>query len=358
MSAQLKGKWWRSDRYIVGTGGQLVPVSVEKIEEYDPWESYWEWVGDWRNNQPPYIGLFDLLRDAALTKTVSLGSLLDAARGDGTPLQRMNQEGMFEPILDWCSKHGVLGILPHTLKTIEYTQGEGDNQVKLIQQRVGGRWETLIIKNEDDELNIEVTPLDFGDSVPPKLPRGDWHFVGGDKGSSLLRSPQRENQKIDKNDLDRFIAKEHKALWKSDIFPVPLSRAFWNIYGDPVLSFFTGANLLYSCLRDVLDNLDLPERKALSVRKLNILAEPVTHTVEPLPDGSRSCELSAPSLLSTFATMIVMDLASENRLLSCIECERIFASGTSKATYCSSTCRNRYNRRLYRKRQKENQDQS
>lgn len=346
MAGQLSGKWWRFNRYIAGSVGQLVPASGEKVIEYDPWEAFWEWRGDWRDKRPPYISLLDLLHDSALAKPVTFHNLIDATLGKEKPLQKMVQSGFFDAILEWCAEYGVLGILPHRVRILEYAL-KGNEKVKLIQQRVGGTWESLLIS--DDVIRL----VDVGNELKARLPEGDWDCIGVESINFLDLSTQIEWTRNEGDLVDRFIAEESRAAWKSGVYPAPLSPWFWNIYGEPILEFYNGAKLLYDCLMTILTDGPDSTAKSLAARKLNILAEPVTHMATINSTGSLCCHLAAPSLLSTYAAMILMDLAEPNRLLSCTECGRIFASGTSRAAYCSSTCRNRYNRRLFRQRQKE-----
>lgn len=346
MNQNFRGRWWRFDNYQVGIDDHLIPVSGEKIVEYDPWESYCDWRNDWRDKQPPYMALLDLLHDSAFAHKSSLHALIEASRGREKPLEKLKQSGLFDSIIKWCQQHGVLGILPHQIRRLEYKHEDNQN-LRVIQQRVGGSWETLTI--EGDKCSLAQT----GENLGFDIPEGTWRLVQGEWAS--LRpgdfSVKPEWKLVDEGAVEKYFPDDTSSALDHGIYPEPLSPWFWMTYGEPILELYDGARILYDCLSTILSEQQNVEKKFLAARRLNILAEPVTHVLSIHPD-SRECHLGSPSLLSTYAAMTLMDLAEPNRLFSCDECHRIFASGTSRAAYCSATCRNRYNRRLYRQRQK------
>lgn len=83
-------KWWRASEYEVLGGTHIVPAQNATIEIYDPFEAHREfWGGRRRKGEavPPYVDLFNL--DSSDPWAVA----------------------------DWCSRHGLLGVLPH--RTLE-----------------------------------------------------------------------------------------------------------------------------------------------------------------------------------------------------------------------------------------------
>lgn len=345
MESAALGTWWRFNRYEINQQGGLVPSSGAPLTAYDPWESFWEWREDWRDKVPPYIGLLDLL----FSEKISELAMINAMRGEGSALHKLSRQGKFETILKWCSENGVMGFMPHTTRTLCYSLGENENH-KLIYQRVGDGWETFRVEGgsvssvrlEDIEsLNTiigpgcsfswaETTSMGFN-RVHPEL---TWNYD-------------------DKDCFDVYINDDACGVLSERVLPLPLSDLFWQVYNEPFVDFISVAIELYETLSILISEKSSSDDQQRAAHRLNLYAEPLTRKVTVLPSGERKVSINAPSLLSHFAAMMMIDLEPPNRLYLCKSCNRIFASGTSRAAFCSSTCRNRFNRREYLARQKD-----
>src|SRR6266567_3009025 len=92
------GLWWRFSRYRLRTyraGSFVEPAPGARLESYDPWRDYES--SRQKGGPPPYETLLDLV-----PRVVDLGSAVRKA-----PAEASND------LLEWCSHHGLLGVLPH-----------------------------------------------------------------------------------------------------------------------------------------------------------------------------------------------------------------------------------------------------
>lgn len=350
MDASTRGIWWRFNHYEIDEDGGLVPASGATLESFDPWASFWPWREDWRDQTPPYIELLDLLFDEGTTKKSSNLAIIKAMKGEGSALHKLSEQGQFSAILQWCMKYGVLGIIPHTVRTLCYTSEE-DIPRKLIYQRGGNGWESFLV------LNNSVQPVCLSElaDLNQLLGTDDWSFTQSEKTAFKFNLVGHDLVwRIENYDfIDNYLNNAACPVLTQRILPPPLSHGFWQVYSEPFVDFICMASELYQTLALLLAEDSTLEQQQSAAHWINLYAEPVTRKIVIQPDGERTVEINAPSLLSHFSSMIMIDLASPNRLYLCKSCKRIFASGTSRATFCSSTCRNRFNRREYLARQKE-----
>src|ERR1051325_4676587 len=83
------GRWWRFMSYE-SVNGAIQPRSDADLLEYDPWEDY---------SQEGHA-------DAPYLSFTYLADLFESEDGIHTDIVR-------ETIIDWCNRHGLLGLLPH-----------------------------------------------------------------------------------------------------------------------------------------------------------------------------------------------------------------------------------------------------
>src|SRR6266581_4208348 len=108
------GGWWRFSEYEIHDGA-IKPARNAKFERYDPWEIYG--TSEWNTTiSRPYQSLMGLV--------LSLGAVFD----EHTVTWRLRNKRFIEgsltsdeqaEVLDWCSRFGLLGILPHLAVTIQ-----------------------------------------------------------------------------------------------------------------------------------------------------------------------------------------------------------------------------------------------
>src|SRR5660397_205993 len=154
--------------------------------------------------------------------------------------------------------------------------------------------------------------------------------------------------------------------------PAPLSQKFWREYGERVADFVGFAERLQSAIYYLTDTpletalehgqVTMSPEMVLStgsgydfwrgVRIINaLLASSAPHLVIT-PDMTLSYAWSFPSLVSSFAMMIVQDIIEDRRVRSCDTCGVFFLSSSPRAKYCSPRCRNTAEKRRHRARKK------
>src|SRR5687767_12186968 len=84
------GLWWRFSSYEM-VNGFIRPEPRAKLERYNPWSEYGP------GHVSPYQSLINLIENLPVSS-------------DGTvvKLRKENEK----QLLDWCSKYGLLGLLP------------------------------------------------------------------------------------------------------------------------------------------------------------------------------------------------------------------------------------------------------
>lgn len=161
------GGWWRFSRYEIRDGA-IIPAEDARLEQYDPWETYRASKRD-ASVSRPYQSLIRLL--------LSLGAFRDETHDmwrlerDGefrtlnknVSLRIPNKDLTFAPgeqqaIVDWCSRYGLLGILPHAAISIELPlrfglrTGRG-RHLQRQRIRVNGKW----VPHKFAECTPEIT---------------------------------------------------------------------------------------------------------------------------------------------------------------------------------------------------------
>ena len=86
---------------------------------------------------------------------------------------------------------------------------------------------------------------------------------------------------------------------------------------------------------------------ALAMTDLGFLAGPIRTAPYLSEDESLRLQLVHTSLISAFASMVLMD-AESNLVNVCEKCERVFVSSSGRAKFCSPRCRKAVMQRNWR----------
>lgn len=343
------GDWWRFDRYEV-RDGYIRPAPRAKLQRYDPWEAYQAGKAPGRKRRkqaPPYQSLLDILQ-----------------KGSFFPLEPESEKNL----LQWCSAHGLLGIVPHEALMVtlwpcwEPIQGIATDDPMLLPTayryvRTNAGWIATHIQmslgergyKKDKEPKREgelVSEEDIPKSLPP---RG---VIFQSVGKAELK------QELLGYTWARFFPDVSPAQRETFRYPVPLSEAFWHLYAEPLDAFVNAAVTLRNALYGLAHVKPLAEASTeenswvlRGEKILHALLAPVTPALELLDDGKFRQRWVSTSLLASYAMMAFLDLVEE-RPLRCEVCGKLFVSGAYQARYCSPTCRHTAQKRAYRERRK------
>jgi len=322
------GQWLRHGRYEV-RDGCVVPVKGSKSRVYDPWAL----------RERPYE---------------SLAAIVSSRECLTLPAQ---QPKLVREILDWCGHFGLLGTLLHRVvgvtqaarwKRLEFADKvERDHfcPEQTTRLYIPGGWLTRVsqfsppVIKDRSKLDAPVSLKELPqDAQQPEAVLVD--LPGVTTAGGLLK-----REALDKTWGSHF---PDLPFWErvTHDYPVPSSREFFAIYGEPVHEFVDAAWLL----RNAVDAISRPVDAGAPARGINLLrqlAARTSATLEQQRDGSLRQRWVSGSLLSSLALMAMEDLAAD-RLHRCATCERMFLSALRQIEYCSPTCRHTMQKRRFR----------
>lgn len=321
---ELAGKWWRSSRYEI-RAGYIRPADGARLESVDPWRSYGAAREKRLRGETPYQSLM------ALTQ-----ALPELHPGDELPADSANE------LAAWCSKHGLLGVLPHRAELVYLApRDDGDQRGYL---RGGGGW-TNIPVSEPDEVSIsEVHRLpgdEFGSGREVLVPTT---AILRPAAAAFVRPldggpPVRENLGAT---WARYFRNVPSEQFEDFRYPIPLSDAFWSLYQEPVADFIAAA-------RALVDAVELVGKKPV---EMTAAFDFLLSTVRPVivevrrhrGPGVSQQSWRAHSLLGSLAMMAVQDLSvgRRGRVRKCGECHATYVSFALKGAtpkWCSRRCR-------------------
>jgi hypothetical protein len=235
-------------------------------------------------------------------------------------------------ILAWCSRWGLLGILPNETLAVgcptRWTRNNEPDGFKfhattLNYARLNGTWHSsdLIEKGTNDPSTVDGELVQ--DEFDPYLITQRFTACGGVEISSA--SPDW---------LDDFYPDIPMRERNTDYFE-PGSEAFWSAYGEPVVEFVRYAAIF----RLAIDELrSLPEPSEDRMPLLNYFLAAGGEVLVPSPTGSAETRWFYPSLLSAFAKMACRDLTAGCSEHRCSCCGKPFISAAYQSKYCSTTC--------------------
>ncbi len=334
---ELAGEWWRFDRYEV-RDGCIRPADGARLQPSDPWRAYGAKREGRRRGQTPYQSLM------ALTQ-----ALQGLNTGDELPAKSAAQ------ITGWCSKHGLLGLLPHRVELVHLEPDPHGKQRGYL--RGGGGWSEFPVSEPEvvvSTLGVHRLPGDeFGADREVFVPA---NAILQPTAAAFVRPlhggpPVRESLGDTWGRYFRGIPAEQL---ESFSYPIPLSYDFWSLYQEPVADFVAAARALIDAVRLV----------GSAPGEMTAAFEPMLRSVRPVivnvrrhrgPGGPQQSWRSL-SLFGSLAMMAVQDLVvgGGGRVRRCEAeaCRATYVSfalkGATPSRWCSTRCRIRNAVRKYR----------
>jgi hypothetical protein len=377
-------RWWRFSQYEL-KDKYIRPAPGAKLELYDPWKAYresWDYDPDsatpWtekRQKGPPYQSLLALANEVK----VEPGFKLD--------------KKSTELLLNWCAEFGLLGILPQRAHMVALAPRWLPDPpwgaavgTKLKRPRGGNLYPTQFIyyRNNLLFLNMEGTkvqgwdpviwnPKELGSKghrlgeiyegkipIQPGVLMQEWDFYEGHEYRSVKVSSTLFPETF-RETWAKFFPSIPKKEVETYLYPPMLSRPFWEIYSERLADFFMGVLALKEALLYLSEPSDLADElerrfRMDGMRLLNNLVSSASMGLATAEDGSLRQEWWAASLLGCFAMMALQDLTQQRKVIRCETCNRLFVTEAYQARYCTDRCRHTAQKRRYRQRLKEGEE--
>ena len=154
-----------------------------------------------------------------------------------------------------------------------------------------------------------------------------------------------------------------RAEWRTPRWPLPSpqSEEFWRSYGEPLTAIIDAARQLGWIMQVIKAQTPKyatqpsPRQRRRLTGALDYLAG-FTANAWPRPylddQGEPQVRWAAPSLLGSFAMMVMLDLAGKGSVRTCERCGTPFVSSAPQAVYCSDRCRNAVQQARFRAKKK------
>jgi len=318
--------WWRFDRYEI-ENNVIRPAPNSRLTWYDPWFDFQQ-VRNQTSGQPAYSEL------------VRLVTALNADPATKGRFRGFSPESQSK-ILDWCKRHGLLGVLL-------------------------SRWESATLSPRADRLHPTLRIQNryirgSGTDIEIRRTTGDLDQPRSGALIHLLNEYEIKNEPLGKT-WYRFFPSVPKQQREVFAYPVPYSRRFWRLYAEPEIEFWHAAKLFAGIVEHfgpatkAIAGKPRKRSEALARKQafhtLNVLRKPVSQVLVDAADRPRQ-EWVAPSLLASFAEMFVIDTVAGRRAQYCACCGYPYISEAYQARYCSPSCRLRQQKRNLRKHMKQ-----
>ncbi len=332
----VHGKWFRWSRYRL-LDGIVAPAPESEPVRFDPWRAWEANLGKYRTVQQPYLSLLELQR-----------SLKEEERATGTrpsQLQGRGPEGPVvgppnsadERILDWCSRHGHVGIFSVMCNLVQLTDSRAPD---------AGITRTQYVR-EGDEWHVERTRQFAWFSTPQETEEHLRSRVKEPSGTfNWFNFGSRAHDQRPIEDLGDYFPQTSDAH-DSFVPPLPLSEEFWQSYGEPLWEISRFCDLFARAvdyLKEWNDEAGSDEQQS-NARRASLFLKDLARNVEI--DDVDNTRRSA-GLLASHALMFLWDRADGRRCLQCVRCQDYFVSNDRKARYCSPQCRNIVQSRRHR----------
>jgi hypothetical protein len=247
---------------------------------------------------------------------------------------------MSDAVLDWCCHHGLIGIDPLRFA------------MKMALHNAIVLFPPLPCDVERGMVNYGALLTVYGILAADEISR--WKVVGSP-------APERLNAGTPTVPFDIF--RDSDSMKGSMEFPRVGDATYWLAYSEPIDSFVA---LIWRFLDAAEMLVDLQTRKvprsegrSVSIEYVSALAN-ASVRYRGLTETSELSETElAPTLLSSFARMMLDDFDSGNRIFfRCETCGMITVSEDPRTKYCSLKCRRAMMMRKYRHKKHQQQDSS
>jgi hypothetical protein len=347
------GNWYRASKYEV-IDGCIVPATNATFTVYSPWAK------QSGTNQSPHItrayqSLLELAEKLETSPPLPppRSLALQPLQGGSSPGERL--------ILQWCSKFGLLGILPTIAIAVRLAPRWGADPelphplpcaLRDEMNRIGGHWWHQVHARESTAYD-EIPEADRtqGALIPTNVTAPDdrprvvlWDGVLTTKLGfpDLVEEPLRPT-------WHRFFPAAYRTNPETFQYGPIGSPLFHRQYGEPLWMFQRAMTLFKQSVEILGDRNDIQADVFQAKAFLNLLASATSPLINPDP-SSRQQEWLSASLLASFAFMAIQDHTIGHRVYHCKNqpCRQLFISDAPNAQYCSPECRSAFHTRQYR----------
>ena len=379
----VAGGWWvRADRYEL-VDGVIRPHPEAQFDRFDPWRSYRSAMQ--RPRRKTTVGDLDTggrkpsgrdIEESLYQPLLSLTTKLERANEDGD--RSALSPGLEDELLTWCSRFGLLGVLPHQVQAVmfppRWQSVEGHRRLEAISdvyERGSAGWrqrdELLGLKaSKPAVVNVQVDAdllarlrrrPRLSRSLRPTVDSPGKYGLGFSTGALtpllngggvLLRSLHDATLEVADLD-DPAVAAYFSGRDTDDAGGWPHhgfeEEAFWRAYGEPLPDFLAAAQILVRALdamaaaRSEMFHGDRQAALEAAWRNLNDLTVDSPQAGRVDADGTVTLGYATPSLLASLALMLQKDLGDGATISRCAFCGTPVVSGIKWTAYCSTTCR-------------------
>jgi hypothetical protein len=347
----LHSAWWRFDRYEF-RNPFIQPAADARLTQYHPWQAYDDARQALRKQQGRISRPYELLIGAV--DQVGGGSDLVRDIDPNVPVRFGNRSAglitaqvlpdveTFGPLLEWCARFGLLGILLHQTRSVTLQprlltkKGFPPHPMQIRYNRFGGNW----IQGSHEPIVAWSKEAKEGDLIPlgPQFP--DPNSIAGVTDATGRRYAVETIPLAENWALFFDVPEDERATY---FYPQPLTAEFWRLYREPLEGIVDAARTLKLALLES----GTPQHQAGAARRLNFLLDSVTPEIRPAR-GRFVQRFASSSLLGTLALMAVQDLSDDAKLQECPGCKKLFVATRPKEVHCSPTCRHRMQKRNQR----------
>jgi hypothetical protein len=186
-----------------------------------------------------------------------------------------------------------------------------------------------------------------------KIPVLPWHVRaarGWENKISLWPKPRRPGVIIKKSGLwheeslaetwGTYVPTIPERKRESSQYPLPLSEEFWRLYAEPATHLVSAAVRF----RNAVERISKPQEDPSAARSGVDILHDLTEGVRPIivfnKDHRWEQTWVAPSLLSTFAMMALLDQLDGCRVIQCLCCKKAVWTKNPRKCYCDENrCR-------------------
>lgn len=358
------GWWWRATDYVV-SGKYVRPAPACGIERYDPWDCFAadEFAETETLSRPPHEELLGLIQRFNF----------EPRPGPG-PIVKPDETSANE-LAAWCSRYGLLGILPHHALQIALLprwlpyKSEPTTLVpsQIVYARTAAGWSTFIHqiatprwRIRDDHPTKTGMPISpFDKDLKKRLITKNWPSAGvimRELRTGMIYTLSLSEMR------ERYFPDVPAAEAETYFYPAPTSEKFWRSYAEPIWDFVEISKTLTQAIsvlgrREPLKSADPKAREVVQVAldRLHDIVGHVSPCLSPNPDddGSFRQDWCSTSLIGTLGMMCLLDLRGTKWTMVCAndKCKTMVFTKAYQRRYCSPRCQRTVAKRRYRKKQ-------